>query len=161
MPENVDAQSPKITPRKEVAAFIATPGIPEQVRTQLQQMSDRYDGKRLFNNFTMHLPHPNQDQPGMASYRSLYRKLGRWDTKFRDFMTEEEGHSELLLNQSPHEFYDAIDKLLRESNVDLDEIKRLQTNDTFDDFLKMHDMAAPTFIQLLKMGYNLHADLNR
>lgn len=165
MAENIDSQARRYAPRKAVAGFIATPGISEQIHTQLQELSDRYRGEHLFMNFTMHLPHTNQDSPGMGNYRSLYRMLGVWDIKFRDFMTEDEvrqqGHSEQYLNHSPHEFYDIVDNLLIESNTDIDEIKRLQESDQQKDFLKMHDMAAPVFIKLLTLGYTLNGDLNR
>lgn len=69
----------------------------------------------------------------------------------------DKGHSKVFLRQTPREFYETVDRALKETNADVAEIKR-QIASRNADYIKVNQMLLPAYIRLRELGYN-HLEL--
>ena len=62
-------------------------------------------------------------------------------------------HSKVFLQQTPHQFFETLDKTLEETYIDKNEVKKLAASKNYDDRLKMYHLLLPAYIRMRELGY--------
>jgi len=104
--------------------------------------------REYLNNFHLKMPDGN-DQSGYGSwYRELYHN--HWEVKHRESKNNFGSYSGLFLDQSPKEFYEAVDLAIGECGISRAEItKMLECSNG-----RPKEIVLPVFIKLREMGYD-------
>ena len=126
--------------------------ILEIIQEEMQQYRSKYE---YLNNFYLNLPD--------GLYRSMHVVFKKTEEQmeFSPAEKKQHGHSDLYCNQKRKEFFKAIDDVLIEEGIALEEIKRLQTlNTTMEDLEKFYESVFPIYVKLREKGYNRY-DLNK
>lgn len=105
-----------------------------------------------------------EDNRLFRTYREKERRLGYWDKKLREVVSEEgaKQHSELRLSQTGQEFYETIDRVISEidTNGEIREaITRLcnvqNANERGKAQDELEEKIIPVFARLVAMGYSM------
>src|SRR3989338_8607295 len=126
--------------------------IPKIIKTEMQRYRSKYE---YLNNFYMNFPE--------GFYRTIHKVFRKTEEQmeFSPAEKKQHGHSDLYCNQKRKEFFKAIDDVLIEEGIALEEIKRLQTlNTTMEDLEKFYESVFPIYVKLREKGYNRY-DLNK
>lgn len=101
--------------------------------------------------------HEKVDRMGMNK-RLAFEQMGLSDTKCNDIKYFQKGkNSDLLLSQTPKEFFETIDGVLVELGIDINQIGQYQHDmieGDHDAQLKILDLVEPAYVKLREMGYN-------
>ncbi len=124
-------------------------GIANIVEEELNRAREKYGDQAplmYLNSFILRLPDKRFNRRG---YLRQYFDEASWRTKHKDLPNPNLGFSEIFKNQTPEEFYTAVDRTIKECGISIEDIYRLQRTDK----LALCNLAWPIFIRLREMGY--------
>ena len=143
------------------------PGLRAQIEDKVRRGMEKRE-EFFLNNFECRFP-IDEDRTGPnTNYRALVRFLGKWDKTPREVGDDDpaSGYSELYINQTYGEHFDAIDRATTEEGFSLQDIEQLR-NELLEGGAKwqgrhfrLDRMFVPIYINLRMAGYT-HNDLTR
>ncbi len=120
-----------------------------------------------FNNFAFRLP--NDENEG--AYREVIKQQGNLDKTYKETFPfnvfgepdDFKGYSQLYINQTRREFFDTIDRVIKETGISVSRIKKLQglrnkPGIKKDSWQVLYKLVFPVYKKLREMGYT-NADL--
>lgn len=104
-----------------------------------------------------------RDRRDVMNERVIHASIGTLDRTYRDFLFEDHDdaehrssdydYSELYLNQTPRQFFEAIDRTLERLGYDTAVIADLYGNGAQQQ--RLYGMLTPAFLDLIEQGYTV------
>lgn len=134
--------------------------LKEQILKEIEEFKIEFPEAPLatyFENFAFNLPDPRNPLGG--TNRDKMQLF--YDIPIGDRATPE--NSEIYKKQTPREFFETVDQIIKEENTPLDKLHQIQqliTEEGSKHYEELYELVTPVYIKLRQMGYN-NEDLTR